>query len=65
MNIDNINKWAGKIKSQRMTQAEFCKENDIPLAGFRKLMYSANDLSSPDTIIYDTTEEALSDENIN
>jgi len=62
MNIKNINKWAGKIKSQRMTQEEFCDKNDIPLAGFRKLMYSANDLSSSDTIIYDTTEKALSDE---
>lgn len=59
MNIDNINKWAGKIKSLRMKQTEFCEENDINLVEFRKLMYSANDLSSTKTETYDAVETTL------
>jgi len=59
MNIENINSWAGKIKSKRMTQEAFCAENDIDLKEFRKLMYSANDLSSTDTQTYTAVEEAL------
>jgi len=59
MNIDNINNWAGKIKSKRMTQQEFADENEISLGEMRKLMYSANDLSSPDTETYTVVEHAL------
>jgi len=59
MNIENINNWAGKIKSKRMTQREFCEEAGIYLADFRRLMYSASDLSNPNTHVYDAVEKAL------
>ena len=59
MDINKINEWAGKIKSKRMTQKKFCEENDISLVDFRKLLYSANDLSSTKTQAYDAVEKAL------